>query len=218
MFEAMLTQTKATVTRIKLPISLRTILLIHAESAKRPAKVVEKFKTLALISSGEAISVQLACSIRDRFLGCPIKGDDATEAKVNKIAQAIINNAKSASNSDQLRAMQLVVNAKPQKVKNTIDFRTISEARYRDADFSLPFADEPLKVNTYTSQASETVATYKRIVNGNNDNDKIEKHEKRGNSNKRASSSKKSKRPPRKPNSNNRKRYHNGSGSLALPF
>lgn len=218
MFEAMLTQTKATVTRIKLPVSLRTKLLIHAESAKRPAKVVEKFKTLALISSGEAISVQLACSIRDRFLGCPIKGDDATEAKVNKIAQAIINNAKSASKSDQLRAMQLVVNAKPQKVKNTIDFRTISEARYRDADFSLPFADEPLKVNTYTSQASETVAAYKRIVNGNNDNDKIEKHEKRGNSNKRARSYKKSKRPPRKPNSNNRKRYSNGSGSLALPF
>ena len=202
MFEAMLTQKTATVTQIKLPGSLRTRLLLEAKNAKRSPKVIEKFQTLAITTKDSAISVQIACSIRDRFLGCSIKGDDATEAKINKIAQAIVNNAKSASQSDQLHAMQLIVNAKPQKIKNTINLD--SHSRPKDPPESMSYFDNGNVVMHLSAPPNfELVKAYKRVC-GINDAPKSAKGKKGS-----------KKHHPIKVND---QRLSNGSKSLVLPF
>lgn len=200
MFEAMLTQTAETVMRIKLPGPLRTRLMSHAESAKRPAKIIEKFKDITIISQNDpVISVQIACSVRDRFLGCPVKGDEATEAKVSKIAQAIIDNAKSGSESDQLHAMQLVINASPKSVKNTM----IHPESLRNAAakaLELPFANR--QTNESEDTSSEIIASYKRICKSSSGERKQKGKGGKG------------KRNTRKPSTN---RFYDEE-SLALPF
>lgn len=127
MFEAMLTQKAETVMMIKLPGTLRARLITYAMNAKRPHKVIEQFKNVAITTRNEFITLQIACSIRDRFLGCPGKGSDATEAKVNKIAQRILNQAKTASLPEKLQAIQLVTNAEPSKLQNPFDIDELLE-------------------------------------------------------------------------------------------
>lgn len=204
LFESMLTQEEAPVVNITVPAALRPKLIIYAQGAKRSPKAIKRFEEVSVASEQRDISVRIACSIRDRFLGCTIKGDEATEKKVTQIAQQILNNAKSAQKPDKMHAMQLIVNADSQNLKDTLfSEKSKSKTKAKDA-LVLPFtsktATEQEKIQH--EKDHDLIREYKRICNIQNNS------KSKGKAGKNA--------PKQRPN--NRKRYHNGSGSLALPF
>lgn len=171
MFEAMLSQNAETVMMIKLPGTLRARLISHAQNAKRPAKIIETFKDIAVTTRNETITLQLACSIRDRFLGCPGRGSAATEKKVTQIAQKILNNAKSASLADKLQAIQLVINAAPDNIKNPIDLANlVSEQKAIYDQKSLTRVNNRIdfdRDNAAEDDFKEMISDYKKICNIN---------------------------------------------------
>ncbi|MBR4986847.1 MAG: hypothetical protein IKY83_14030 [Proteobacteria bacterium] len=161
MFEAMITQNSETILKITMPESLKIALIDHAKTAKRPDKAIKTFDSLSEGHARNAISILLACSVRDRFLGCPIKGNDKTEAKVNDIAQKILNQAKSAPIPDQMRAIQLVVNAAPQKVKNTLNLDSMT--RPADTTLELPFDDAPPAPANADAIRADLISRYRQM-------------------------------------------------------
>ena len=211
MFEAMLTQTAETISEIKLPGTLRDRLITHAVSAHRPYKTIEAFERISVPTKNNTITLRLACSIRDRFLGCPNPSSDSpkTEAKISKIAQKILDNAKSAPLQDKIRAIQLVVNANPEKFKNPFDIDALIEAQENIFDSALNPAVDSRTDNDITEAAQddfyELMERYRSLVSLN----AYQANESEKKSDKKKSDQGKSKGDSR---------ISDGSGSLALPF
>lgn len=211
MFEAMMTQTAETISEIKLPGTLRDRLITHAISAHRPYKTIEAFERISLPTKNNTITLRLACSIRDRFLGCPNPSVDSakTEAKISKIAQKILDNAKSAPLQDKIRAIQLVVNANPEKFKNPFDIDALIEAQENIFDSSLNPSVDSRTDNDISEAAQddfyELMDKYRTLVS---------LKDQRANE----SEKKSTKKTSDKSKYNGDSRISDGSDSLALPF
>lgn len=119
MFEAMFTQTVVPIADITMPITLKEQLIEYANSAGRPADVINAFERTTLTSQDgrnikkENITVHLMCSARDRFLGCQLGGNPKIEEKISAAASQILKITENAPRSTQFRAIEYVVLANP---------------------------------------------------------------------------------------------------------
>lgn len=106
LMEAILTQTEAEVVSIRLPLELKTSLLEYAKKQKKSGKVIDRFMSMSCRGTS-GISVQLGCSLQERFLGCNIP-TEATDAQLSKLAKKILSQAEDSDEEQQLAALQMV--------------------------------------------------------------------------------------------------------------
>ena len=123
LIEAMLTQTKATVVEIHMPILFKEKIIHQAKSMKRSAKIIQKFENVYYddqYTSG--IRVLLACSVRDRFLGCPLGGVKSIEEEVLNQCDKLVRAIRNAQNTeDKVRALNIILNANPIYLRETLN-------------------------------------------------------------------------------------------------
>ncbi len=128
--EAILTQTDAVVSEIRMPLELKNRLVAYATKAKRDKKTIQRFLEITNnVSSG--FEVSLACSARDRFLGCMLGGSPETEKTVSQVASAMLKSASQLPPERQMEIIQLVVNANPVELDFIFDTMTLRK-RYVD--------------------------------------------------------------------------------------
>ena len=135
MIEAALTQTAAEVVEIHMPYSLQNDLMKEAKKHSSD-EIVDKFDALVVDDDYEygGIQIILACSVHDRFLGCPIGGSENLEAAVTKKSDLLIQSISSARTIDEkLKAIRLVANANPVFIHETIN----ADALKQQIEYSL---------------------------------------------------------------------------------
>ena len=107
LIEAILTQTEAEVLMIRLPLELKTSLYEYAKKQKKSGKLIDRFMSMSC--KGQGISVQLGCSLQERFLGCNIP-TEATDAQLKKLVKKLLSQAEKSDEEQQLVALQMVAN------------------------------------------------------------------------------------------------------------
>ena len=128
--EAILTQTDAAVSEIRMPLEMKNRLASFATKAKRDKKVIQRFLEITTNSS-YGFEVSLSCSARDRFLGCMLGGSPETETKISRAASAMLKSASQLPPDRQMELIQLVVNANPVELDFIFDTMTLRK-RYVD--------------------------------------------------------------------------------------
>ena len=135
MIEAALTQTAAEVVEIHMPYSFRNDL--RKEAKKHSSEeIVNKFDDLVIDGDYEygGIQIILACSVHDRFLGCPIGGSEALEEVVTKKSDLLIQTISSARSIDEkVKVIRLVAKANPVYIHETIN----TDALKQQIEYSL---------------------------------------------------------------------------------
>ncbi len=134
MFEAMFTQTVVPIADITMPITLKEQLLEYANSAGRPADVINAFNRTTLTSQDgrnikkENITVHLMCSARDRFLGCQLGGNPKIEEKISAAASQILKITENTPRSTQFRAIEYVVRSNPVELTYKPDTKALRKS------------------------------------------------------------------------------------------
>jgi hypothetical protein len=87
MIEAIVTQNAVRIEKLSIPLAIEEVLLLHAKTNKRPENIIRRVMELNIDNKSAAgnISVTLACSTRDRFMGCRQVNkyrDDAEEQQI----------------------------------------------------------------------------------------------------------------------------------------
>lgn len=121
MLEAIVTQKTVRIEKLTIPLAIEEVLLLHAKTNKRPENIIKRVMELNIDTKqvGGNISVTLACSIRDRFMGCrqlPKYRDDAEEQQIKLIINRLDKTAKKA-NSKQKEILNTLMD-KPYRMIN----------------------------------------------------------------------------------------------------
>lgn len=135
MLEAALTQTAAEIVEIHMPYSFQNDLMKEAKKHSSD-EIMNKFDALVVDDNYEygGIHIILACSVHDRFLGCPIGGSKTLEAMVTEKSDLLIQSINNARTIDEkIKAIRLVTNANPVYVHETIN----TDALKQQIEYSL---------------------------------------------------------------------------------
>ncbi len=133
MIESMLTQNVIPVMEITMPEELKNKLTEYANGAKKSADLIKSFDLMTK-TSGSRIVVKLACSVRDRFLGCQEKGDNDIEQLVSNASTAMLKAAENLPEARQLEILKLVANANPEQVGFMFDTTKLRNKYVTDTD------------------------------------------------------------------------------------
>ena len=130
LIEAMLTQTKATVVEIHMPWTLRDKIVSQAKSMGRSSKLIQKFENIYYDDEyASGMRVLLACSVRDRFLGCPLGGVKSIEEEVSKQSDKLVRAVRNAQNiEDKLRGLRIILDANPIYLREKLDVNALKDA------------------------------------------------------------------------------------------
>ena len=156
LMQAILTQTAVEVVEIHMPLSLERELLktVRMDVYK---ELVDKFEDLVVDDEYGygGIRILLACSVRDRFLGCPLGGSEATESKVAQISDKLVKTISSARTiEDKVKVIRLVANANPiylteslntDALKQQIEYSLSDDKKEEGLYYLSQFEDIPLK-------------------------------------------------------------------------
>lgn len=130
LIEAIMTQTDAAVSEIRMPLEMKLRLANYASKAKRNKKVIEQFLKITT-NAQSGFEVSLACSARDRFLGCLLGGSPETEDKINHAASAMLKSLDKLTPERQMEIIQIIVNANPVELDYIFDTLALRK-RYND--------------------------------------------------------------------------------------
>ena len=114
MIEAIVTQNAVRIEKLSIPLAIEEVLLLHAKTNKRPENIIRRVMELNIDNKSAAgnISVTLACSTRDRFMGCRQVNkyrDDAEEQQIQLFVNRLEKTAKKA-NSTQKEILNTLIN------------------------------------------------------------------------------------------------------------
>lgn len=119
MIEAILFQNVDDIVEIRMPVSLKMALVDYAEreylnQENADSDIIDLFETLWR-PSNSGFDVVLACSERDRFLGCPtVSPNKPFEEHLEEIASSMLDTYDYVPISRMNEIVTLVVNAKPE--------------------------------------------------------------------------------------------------------
>ena len=134
LIEAMLTQTQAPVVEIHMPWTLRDKLVSQAKSMGRSSKIIKKFDNIFYDDEyASGMRVLLACSVRDRFLGCPLGGVRSIEEEVSKQSDKLVRAVRNAQKiEDKVRGLSIILNANPIYLREYLDVKPLKDAIEKD--------------------------------------------------------------------------------------
>ena len=119
MIEAIVTQNTVRIEKLSIPLAIEEVLLLHAKTNKRPENIIKRVMELNIETkkTGGNISVTLACSTRDRFMGCRQVNkyrDDAEEQQIQLFISRLQKAAKKA-NTKQKEILNTLIDNPYQK-------------------------------------------------------------------------------------------------------
>ena len=102
LIEAALTQDKVRIARLSIPTPVEEQIVLYGKKMNKPKALLDKILTLNKMDKDTGhISITLACSIRDRLLGCYNLLDEKDPNEENKLNQIIENLRKAAKNASE---------------------------------------------------------------------------------------------------------------------
>lgn len=102
LIEAALTQDKVRIAKLSIPTPVEEQIVLYGKKMNKPKALLDKILTLNKMEKEIGhISITLACSIRDRLLGCYNLLDEKDPNEENKLNQIIENLRKAAKNASE---------------------------------------------------------------------------------------------------------------------